>query len=312
MEIITTNQLQQPLKKHFVDHFLNIKGSNSVNTRKSYERAITKFFNCCTKDITIDMINSVNVGMAEAWVLELQSKGKSKATIRLHISALSSLYDWLYVYTKISNPFMTVSRNLPKVESKSVTNSLSQEEVQLVLSSFDESDITQLRNKTIFALAVFTSLRRSALCNVKLGDIKKYLNIAYIDYVNKGGGELQAKVPDAVMQLIDKYVQACGKCYDRDKDSYLFINHRYNVGEGVSPINVYKMITSVTKKYIKDKKICVHSLRHTALTLAIQGNASIEKVRDMAGHSSIAVTNRYISSHNNLVDHASDYIKVKL
>ena len=70
------------------------------------------------------------------------------------------------------------------------------------------------------------------------------------------------------------------------------------------------MMKAVCKRAGIEKHLKVHSTRHTAITLAITGGASIEKVRDFAAHRNIATTNRYVHSIDKLKENAGDYIQL--
>ncbi|HAG42564.1 MAG TPA: integrase, partial [Clostridium sp.] len=59
-----------------------------------------------------------------------------------------------------------------------------------------------------------------------------------------------------------------------------------------------------------NKDLKVHSTRHTAITLAITEGATIEKVREFAGHKNLATTNRYVHSIDKLKNNAGDIIDI--
>ena len=74
-------------------------------------------------------------------------------------------------------------------------------------------------------------------------------------------------------------------------------------------------IRLIVKKYARlagiEKQISPHSLRHTAITLSLDGGATIRQVQYLAGHSDPKTTMRYDRHRNNLDDHATDYINLK-
>ena len=304
---------------HFIRHFLNLKASNSRHTAIAYERDILDFFNVAKiEDIQLQFVVNVNFMDAEHYILELRGQGCASSTINRKVSSLSSLYNWLLKYqdnktgkTLINvNPFGNLKEEKPRVKSKE-TEFLTADECEMLLRSFDVTTLLDLRNKTILSLAFTTALRKSELINIQLQDIKKYGEYDVITVIRKGNKVDQVKIQSGVKALIDEYIERTGREPKLDGQSYLFIGHSCNKrnNEKLDPSALNYMIKSVCKRVGIEKKINVHSTRHTAITLAIIGGASIEKVRDFAAHDSIATTNRYIHSIEKLKENAGDVIQ---
>ena len=55
------------------------------------------------------------------------------------------------------------------------------------------------------------------------------------------------------------------------------------------------------------RKASPHSLRHAAITHRLADGANILKVKEMAGHASLATTQRYLHDLDALADNAVDY-----
>ena len=92
-------QLQIGSKKHFIRAFLELKAGKSEHTAISYERDIKDFFGVEEVDeIDLEYIRSINIFHVQQYIMELQNKGYSSATINRKISSLSALYKWLMKY----------------------------------------------------------------------------------------------------------------------------------------------------------------------------------------------------------------------
>ena len=63
---------------------------------------------------------------------------------------------------------------------------------------------------------------------------------------------------------------------------------------------------------VHSKEVFFIALGIMAITLAILDGASVENVRDFAGHKSIATTSRYIHGLNKWDNHVSDKIDIGL
>ncbi|HAX72798.1 MAG TPA: integrase [Firmicutes bacterium] len=322
MELILNQgrQISAFQNTHFITHFLNMKRSNSEHTAVSYEKDIRDFFNVNhVEDITIQDIIEVNLFHVEHYILELKNKGYASATINRKVSSLSALYKWLLKYqdnrtgTAIIryNPFGNLKEEKPKVNNQE-TEFLTQEECVTLLSVFDTSNLLDLRNKAIMSLALTTALRKSEMIHIKLMDIKKYGEYDVIHVTRKGNKADMIKIRPEVLTLIEEYVSRTERDFEQDKDTYLFIGHSRNNlnNEKLDPSTLNYMIKSVCKKAGITKKLKVHSTRHTAITLAITGGASIEKVRDFAAHKNIVTTNRYVHSIDKMKNNAGDLIDI--
>lgn len=324
MEIVLSQNraIGESQRIHFIRHFLNLKASSSHYTAISYERDILDFFQVETiEQIHLDQIIAVNIFDVEHYLLDLKGKGCASATINRKVSSLSSLYKWLLKYQDNKtgkallyfNPFGNLKEEKPKVNNKE-TEFLTQEECERLISMFDTTKIIDLRNKTLIVLALTTALRKSEMINIKLKDITKYGEYDVIHVTRKGNKKDMVKIQPGLKYLIEQYVKRTERDFQQDSESYLFIGHSRNKrnNEKLDPSSLNYMMASICKKAGIEKHLKVHSTRHTAITLAITGGASIEKVRDFAAHQNIATTNRYVHSIDKLRHNAGDIIQFNL
>ncbi|MGL4731032.1 MAG: tyrosine-type recombinase/integrase [Clostridium sp.] len=315
---IATNKIFN--NKHFIKAFLEIKANRSINTAKSYERDIKDFFNVDNVEkITLDQIKSVNIFHAQNYILFLSEEGLASATINRKISSLSALYKWLlkfkdnYTESEIIkyNPFAALKEEKPVVNNKD-TEFLTGDECKAIMESIDGNDIIDIRNKAIMALALTTALRKSEMLNIKLKDISKYGEYDVIIVKRKGNKKDVVKLQRSVLTYIEEYLSATNRDKIANREEYLFLGHSKNsIGkEKLDPSSLNYIIKKICEKAGINKKIKVHSTRHTAITLAITKGVTIEKVREFAGHKNIATTNRYIHSIDKLKNNAGDVIDI--
>ncbi|SHJ64077.1 tyrosine recombinase XerC subunit [Hathewaya proteolytica DSM 3090] len=310
----------KPDNMHFIRHFLSIKSVKSINTSKSYERDIKTFFNVDrVEDITLEDIRKVNNVHAEQYIMYLQKKGYSSATVNRKISSLSALYRWLMkyrennsdVYVVKYNPFQYLKNEKPVVVSKE-TEFLTKEECKMLLASIDTSTLIGLRDKAILALAFTTALRKSEIINIRLKDIIRYGNYHVIEVIRKGGKKDLIKLQDNVRELIELYVKKSSAEGEWEKDRYLFLGHSVNGlnGKKLNHNTLNLIIKRVCDNAGIDKKLKVHSTRHTAITMVINEGVTLEKVRDFAGHANISTTNRYLHSVDKIENNPGDLIDI--
>jgi Site-specific recombinase XerD len=300
------------METNIIKDFLELKSSN---TAKAYERDIKDFFKTSSiEEVTLNDIKKVTSRTAEKYLKELNGRGIASSTINRKMSAVSSLFAWLLKHKEIdTNPFVSVKEEKPKTTNKE-TEFLTVTETETLLNSFNPTVLVELRNKALLSLAFTTALRKSELINIKLSNIKERGEFHVIEVTRKGGKKDIVKVQPQVLSLIKEYLSRTNRTLNSECDSYLFVGHSNNHqnGEKLSSPALNKMIKTACHKVGITKNITVHSARHTAITLAIQGGATIEKVRDFASHSSIVTTNRYVHSVNKIEDNASDFIQLNV
>ncbi|MBZ9687881.1 tyrosine-type recombinase/integrase [Clostridium estertheticum] len=306
--------------KHFICYFLEIKARKSAYTSKSYERDIKDFFSADSiSDITIEDIKKVSILNTQNYIIKLMDKNMSSATINRKISSLSALYKWLLKYQDNStdihiikyNPFGSLKEEKPVINNKE-TEFLTKEECKVLLNSIDTTTILGYRNKTILVLALTTALRKSEIINIKIKHITKYTGYDVVKVRRKGGKEDIVKLQASVLAMINEYIILTKRNKLSSGEEYLFIGHSTNGKnkEKLDASTLNYMIKKVCKNAGIDKNLQVHSTRHTAITLAILGGATVEKVRDFAAHKNLATTNRYIHSVDKLKNNAGDLIDV--
>lgn len=306
--------------KHFIRAFLEIKANKSKNTSISYERDIKDFFNVSyIEDISLEDIRRVNIFDAEKYILYLSNMGMSSATINRKISSLSSLYKWLlkfkdnYTNSEIIkyNPFASLKEEKPVVNNKE-TEFLTKEECRILINSIEVDNIIGLRNRAMIALALTTALRKSEIINIKMKDIGKYDEYDVIHITRKGNKKDLVKIQPEVFQYINEYIEKTNRSFENDSEKYLFLGHSKNSNENnpLDPSSFNYIIKKICSNAKINKKLKVHSTRHTAITIAITNGVTIEKVREFAGHKNIATTNRYIHSIDKIKDNAGDSIDI--
>lgn len=78
-------------------------------------------------------------------------------------------------------------------------------------------------------------------------------------------------------------------------NDYVFVT---STGRKIIPDRLTREAKKMMRRVLKRDEGAVHIFRHSALTLMLQKGADIETVRRVAGHSSLAVTQRYVHSND--------------
>jgi site-specific recombinase XerD len=115
----------------------------------------------------------------------------------------------------------------------------------------------------------------------------------------KGEKERDVPVATVTQRLITEYLEAAG--HKEDVEGPLFRPVKNNVtGTLVKPLHPNSVYEKIVRRYTREVGItadvhgfCVHSLRATAATNALDNGADIAKVQEWMGHAHISTTRIY-------------------
>ena len=144
-------------------------------------------------------------------------------------------------------------------------------------------------------LLLLNGLRVSEVCTAHVEDIAVERGHRVLTVERKGGRRdlvpLAARTAAAVEEHIDK----------RSDGPLLLAND----GGPLNRFQATRVIRRLTRAADIDKSISPHSLRHTAVTLALDAGVPLRDVQDMAGHADPRTTRRYDRARMSLDRHAT-------
>jgi len=282
---------------------LVLAGALSENTRRTYRQAIEDFFSrtgLSLSEVTReDVIRYRNALMSEY----------SPSTVALRLSVLSQVFEEAKMRGMVEkNPLERLRR--PKVSQESTTEGLTEKEAAAILSVCDRSTVKEARDYALLKLMLYTALRRSEICALRWGDIHQERGHRVVWVKGKGGKLRKVKLQVPVLRAIEEYFDKSGR--EKREEAPLFVATQHYRGEvPLSANTVAQIARARARKAGIVKRITPHSLRHTAITLALDGGASVRQVQQLAGHADPKTTMRYDRNRENLDDHGSDYIRIR-
>jgi len=282
---------------------LVLAGALSENTRRAYRRVIEDFFartGLSLSEVTReDVIRYRNALMSEY----------SPSTVALRLSVLSQGFEEAKMRGMVEkNPLERLRR--PKVSQLSTTEGLAEKEAAAILSVCDRETVKGARDYGLLKLMLYTALRRSEVCALRWGHIHQERG-HWVLWVKGKGGKLQkVKLQVPILRAIEEYFEKSHR--EKREDAPLFVATQHSRGEiPLSTNTVAQIVKSRARQAGIEKKITPHSLRHTAVTLALDGGATIRQAQYLAGHADPKTTMRYDRNRENLDDHGSDYIRIR-
>ena len=276
-----------------VEWFGNIQNKN---TRRAYKNDVREFMAFAGIQLPGEF-RMVKRAHLIAWRKNLEMRVLEAATIRRKLAALSSLFDFLCESNAVEfNPADGVKRpSAGANEGKSPA--LSYERAKALLTAPVGETLKAMRDRAILSALLFHGLRRAELCALAVGDIQERRGVMHFRVEGKGGKMRFVPVHPHTIQRIREYLAHAG--HENDSRSALFHPVRNSARGGLEKaLSGHAIYKDIVRKYartvgIEARAICVHGLRATAATNALEHEADIAKVQEWLGHSNISTTRLY-------------------
>ena len=265
----------------------------TVRTYVSGVRAFAKFL--AAQNVARPVRNDV-----VAFRRSLENSGRKPSTIALYLSSLRRFFSWTENEKLYAN--ITAGVKAPKQSRGHKKDALAGYQVKEMLQHINKNNVEGLRNYAILSLMTCGGLRTIEITRAKLDDFRSVgvVPVLYIQGKGRTDKDEFVKLPQQVEQAIRQYIAAKGKTA---KNMPLFTSESdRNRGHGLTT----RTISGIAKRAMLDAgfnstRLTAHSLRHTAITLALMGGQSLTDVQAFARHSNINTTMIYNHSVNRMM-----------
>jgi integrase/recombinase XerD len=276
-----------PYKKGF-KAWLQLEKSLSDNSVEAYLHdleALTNFLKLREHTISPDAVELKDLEQFIEWIHGLGMTVASQARI---ISGLRSFYKYCLI-EQIVTLDPTVLLEAPKMLRK-LPDTMSFEEIELIIASIDLSKPEGGRNKAIFETMYSCGLRVSELVNLKLSQL--FLDVGFIKVIGKGDKERLVPIGRDAIKYINLYRNSIRNQLQiaAGEEDILFLNRR---GNRLTRVMIFLMLKDLVKKAGIPKNISPHTFRHSFATHLVEGGADLRAVQEMLGHESITTTEIY-------------------
>ena len=292
-------------------------GQLSPRTRRAYRADFADFVEFLGLDPAADWrqivraLCQVTRDEATRYRDKLIADGKAPATITRKLSVAANVYAVLVEERVLEkNPFGRVKR--PRVSREGKTPALTKRQAEKLLATPDRSRHVGHRDFVLLGLLFFCGLRRHEVVKVRREDFVETSGHVVLRVRGKGGKDASVKVAPALWREVQAYILRWGLT------GHLFPamsrNEEFNNPDGhISTTAVAQLFKKYCRRAGLDaKRLAPHSARATAITLALDGGASVRQVQHFARHADANTTLRYDRARQNLDDNAADYIRLKL
>jgi len=195
------------------------------------------------------------------------------------------------VRAKVQRPYQIVERT----------------ELEAMLEAASADGYEAARSLALVALGLGAGLRVAELVALDVGDLASDATGCYVDVrLGKGSKDRQVPVSDDVYAMVAAYLAETGRATYRsaDRGTPLFLSRKQARGAGrLSTRQARRIVEACAQRagLLERKRITPHGLRHSYAIDLLTGDpeqgrapAPLPAVSKLLGHSSVAVTGRYL------------------
>lgn len=292
------------------------KHSNSKETATAYRETLADFRAALQANgCDLDSEPRIIAMSAQAWAGANKPRAKSKrtslevkpvanGTFNQRLAIISSFY--IYARKQLlvggdapkdgrwvahENPIERVERRLVTEYQKA--KALPPEKTRKLKAISKSSELTDKRDYVLLRIGLATGRRASELAELRQGDIYISAGLVTLTWKRTKGGKTASNQLDKDLSacLIDYLASIDVNFMARPKDAPVWIsfsdrNHGKQIG--------VQTISDICKRHLGESK--VHALRHTFAKAMYESGAKIPEIQAKLGHSSVATTQRYMTT----------------
>lgn len=268
--------------------YLKIERGLSKNTIVSYTKDLEKLYSFITENNIVNTPVTIDAETIKLFIYDVAKKVNPRSQARI-ISGLRSFFDYLiFEDYRTTNP--TDLLETPKIGRK-LPDTLSQEEIDLLISAIDLSHPQGERNRIILETIYSCGLRVSEAITLKISDL--FFEEGFIRVLGKGNKERFVPIHQEAQKYISIYINQI-RVHIKPQKEYedtLFLNRR---GKALTRQMIFMILKKLASDIGLHKKISPHTLRHSFATHLLQNGADLRAIQQMLGHESITTTEIYV------------------
>jgi len=267
----------------------------TAGSRETYTRSLRRLITWLEETGRIERLHELTREDILGYKEQLVAEGLSSYTINSYLASTRRLFQWLES-RRIFPDITRAIRGLKKARGFR-KDCLSPEQIRAALDGLAGSRLEAMRDYALFNLLARTGLRTIEAARALVEDIRQEAGQPVLLVQGKGRDskdDFVLLVPEA-LEPIQAYLRARGHA---DPAEPLFCSHSdRNAGEALTTRSISRIVKQALRRAgLDSSRLTAHSLRHTAITLALRGGASLQQAQAMARHADPKTTMIY--SHN--------------
>ena len=255
-----------------------IASYSSEATRRTYTTQLRLWMGWCA-DHHLDPLVDIRRPHVELYARELEARGLAAATVALKLVVLTGFYRHCVEEQLLEHsPAVHVRR--PKVSQESTRIGLDRNELGAFLV---QAGLSGGNDHVLACLLGLNALRVSEACGADLDDLAVANGHRTVRIIGKGG-------QPALIPLAPRTARAIDAAVGERTEGPLMARHD---GTRLDRHAAGRIVRRLAKRAGITKPISPHSLRHAAITAALDAGCSLRDVQDYARHADPRQTRRY-------------------
>lgn len=277
------------------------RGLTSSNSRRAYRTSLLHFLGWCRAQAGVPAFSRLAVLqfkdalIAASIVLPSGPRRQySPATVNQRLAAVRALAQEAADAGLLPQSEAAAIRRVrgEKASGSRIGNWLTKEQVDQILTSADRTTLRGKRDYAIMAVLFATALRRRELVELEVSIIQERDDQwGFVGLKGKSGKVRNISLPEWVREAICDWLRATGIVQG---SVFRGISRHGKLGARQMSEESVKLILSHYASIAGHPRFRPHDARRTCARLCRAGNAALEDVQELLGHSSIQTTERYL------------------
>jgi site-specific recombinase XerD len=267
-----------------------------------------------------------SIGDVQAFREQLHGRNAAPKTINRRISSLSSFYKYLAAAAAelrlpitVPNPAHAQFISRESTDARDETRALSATRARQLMALPAGESLIDYRDRAILKLYLYSGIRLSTGCRLKVSDFHQDGDQATIRLHEKGDRRRTIGLHFQAAQAIEEYIERAGITAGALFRPRLNARSRKLAARGMDPSTMYLIIQrylervpgALKQEILPDGSTGTrsiytpHSLRATTATLLLDAGVDIRKVQDLLGHKHITTTQIYDKRRRSTAESAS-------
>lgn len=226
---------------------------------------------------------------------DLNGRGLSSFTVSCYLTAVKRFFTW----TEGAGLYPNIAKDikLMKREQEFQKEAFTPTQARDILAAVKTKTLQGKRDFAIINLMIRTGLRTVEVIRANVWDISNRddMTILFIQGKGRDGKRQFVVLTPATLAPINSYLKARG-AVESDAPLFAAISNR-NHGGRLTTRSVSRLTKSAIEKIAPGRdRLTAHSCRHSAVTFALKGGATVQEAQVFARHADINTT--LIYSHN--------------
>ncbi len=276
------------LAYHFIQS-LDLKESS----KQTYRRELKPFIQWVIKT----KIKQPTRNNILEYKLSLEQQELSPLTISSYIVAVRRFFEWMEsekIYPNVARGIKGMKRNRGFRKDP-----LTLKQIKKLLEGMEKESIRGKRDFAIINLLVRTGLRTIEVVRSNIGDIRQESGESVL-WIQGKGRDIKDEfvlLTEETLKPIQDYLKKRNKKRIKENEPLFGSLSDRNYGKRMTTRSISRIVKNNLRSIgIDHMRLTAHSLRHTAITLALQGGASIQEAQALGRHANINTTMIY--AHN--------------